>query len=140
VTEMCLPKRGKSNEDRRKFDGQLNEWYWEDGGAMFLSWTASRRLMEARNRLRCIVHKIDGEIDRKKETKDIKDAFSDLRTELKYDCGVISSEEKPINIGNLQDWQLDTDEKNHSLIHILLAYRRKLLSSRVRGRGILRNS
>jgi len=38
--------------DRKKYDMQLDEWYWKDGGAMFLSWTASRRLMEARNRLR----------------------------------------------------------------------------------------
>jgi hypothetical protein len=68
---------------------------------MFLSWTASRQLMEARNALRV------GDRD----TEYIKNAFSTLRTELKYDCGVISSEEKPIRIGDLQEWQLDTDKK-----------------------------
>jgi hypothetical protein len=82
-----------------KYDEQLDNWYYKDGGAMFLSWSASRRLMEARNALR----------DPDSDTKYIKDAFSTLRTELKYDCGVISSLEKPIKIGDLQNWPLDTD-------------------------------
>jgi len=98
--------------DRKKYDMQLDEWYWKDGGAMFLSWTASRRLMEARNRLRIIKHKTENnETDGKQETKDIKDAFSALRTELKYDCGIVSSKEKPKNIGNLQKWDLGAHEK-----------------------------
>jgi hypothetical protein len=96
-----------TKEHRKKFDCQLDEWYWDRGNAMFLSWTASRRLMEARNRLRIIKDKTDS----KKETEDIKKVFSKLRTELKYDCGVISSKEIPKNIGDLQDWDLGADEK-----------------------------
>jgi hypothetical protein len=89
-----------TEEDRRKFDRQLNKWYWEDGGAMLLSWTASRRLMKARNRLRVKRH----EEDEKKETKEIKGEFSALRTQLKYDCGVLTRWGKWRKIGNLKEW------------------------------------
>jgi hypothetical protein len=109
--EICKQVRFANNEKitdekREEYDKQLGEWYWNDGGAMFLSWTASRRLMEARNRLR--IKKYE---EAEKETQDIKKAFSTLRTELKYDCGIISSKEKDDNIGDLQNWDLGADEK-----------------------------
>ena len=104
--EICKQVRFAKDEeitdrDRKEYDRQLDEWYWKDGGAMFLSWTASRQLIKARNALR------DGDRD----TEYIKKAFSTLRTELKYDCGIVSSEEKPKTIGDLQDWDLGTDKK-----------------------------
>jgi hypothetical protein len=87
-------KKEITNGDRKEYDRQLDNWYYKEGGAMFLSWTASKLLMEARNALR----------DDKRTAKDTKEAFSTLRTELKYDCGIISSEEKTKDIGGLQDW------------------------------------
>jgi hypothetical protein len=96
----------KTVEERKEFDKKLDEWYYQEGGAMFLSWTASRRLMEARNRLRCIKHRTNSS----QETKDIQKAFSRLRTQLKFDSGVINSEEKEEEVGDLLAWQLNEIE------------------------------
>jgi hypothetical protein len=71
-------------EERRKLDDDLVQWYYLNAGAMFLSWEAARRFTEARAALWNDQNSSDA----------VRQAFSLLRTELKYDCGVYSAQDK----------------------------------------------
>jgi hypothetical protein len=66
---------------RLQIDQELIEWYYEKGGAMFLSWRATERFLGAVDILR----------NAKSSSGDIRTAFSRLRTELKRDCGIYSA-------------------------------------------------
>jgi hypothetical protein len=79
ATKEVIPK------DRRKeLFHHLVKWYYEDAGAMFLSFNATARFNEARQKL-CNSSSSDEEV---------REAFSSLRTELKFDCGIYSLDEK----------------------------------------------
>ena len=63
---------------RIELDAKFREWYFNNSGAMFLSWKGTKRYFKAIDTLR----------DVKSSPKQLKDMFSLLRTELKHDCGI----------------------------------------------------
>lgn len=80
-------------EEQRKLDDDLVQWYYLNAGAMFLSWEAARRFTEARAALWHEQNASDA----------VRQAFSLLRTELKYDCGVYSAQDKDKQLPPVQD-------------------------------------
>jgi len=71
---------------------QLNEaivtWYYEEAGAMYLSFNSTRDLNLARQVL----------CDTQKTTLEVKDAFSALRTTIKSDCHIYTEDEKAMQL------------------------------------------
>jgi len=68
-------------QQRKEREDELRTWYYTDGNGIFLSHAATTRYLEA-------VASLKGE-----ETKKIKAAFSDLRTQMKEDMRIYNSEE-----------------------------------------------
>ncbi len=67
-------------EKRRAADTGFRKWYYEDGGALFLSWKGTRRYFLALDVLR----------DESSRKEALEEVFSQLRTQLKRDCGIYS--------------------------------------------------
>jgi len=65
-------------DDRKSFYDELTKWYYEEGGAMYLSHTAAGLFMIARGKLG------DSTVDEER----VRGAFSELRTQLKVDSGI----------------------------------------------------
>ncbi|MDR4505866.1 MAG: hypothetical protein MRK01_13925 [Candidatus Scalindua sp.] len=73
-----------SDKQRRQLNLDLVKWYYDKGGAMFLSFNAIKDLNIAREVL----------CDTDKTPDDIRDAFSKLRTTIKVDCQIYTESEK----------------------------------------------
>ena len=76
---VSFRKGGEIAADIRKsLDEEIKKWYYRNAGAMFLSFQTARCFFEAwatLTRPNC-------------SDKEVRHAFSRLRTQLKYDCGV----------------------------------------------------
>jgi hypothetical protein len=72
------PDDHMASERRSAADGAFRKWYFEEAGALFLSWRATKHYLKAIDCLR----------DPKSSSQALKGAFSLLRTELKRDCGI----------------------------------------------------
>ena len=87
-----------SRAEREKLDAQLRQWYYANGGGIFLSIQAAADCFDARATL------LNGQIS----DKSVREAFSRLRTQMKIDVGVYSPEEAKRQIGMPQDQGADT--------------------------------
>jgi len=67
-------------EKRCAADKSFRKWYYEEGGALLLSWRGTKHYFLALNVLR----------DRLSTPQAVREAFSGLRTQLKRDCGIYS--------------------------------------------------
>ncbi len=65
---------------RRTADINFRKWYYEEGGALFLSWRAAKHYLLAIDALR----------NTSSSEQAVVDSFSNLRTQLKRDCGIYS--------------------------------------------------
>lgn len=65
-------------EARESMGKKLSEWYYKNGGAMFLSFQAAKKYGSAKEVL----------VNPKSELREIQDAFSALRTQLKNDLRI----------------------------------------------------
>jgi hypothetical protein len=77
-----------SDGQRRQLNMDLVKWYYEEGGAMFLSFIATKDLNIARQVL----------CDASKTSEDIRKAFSELRSTLKVDCYIYTESEKGMQL------------------------------------------
>jgi hypothetical protein len=69
---------------------QFTKWYYDEAGALFLSWKATRAYFRAINTLR--KGGSGGSQDSREQYKDsLQRHFSKLRTQLKWDIGIYSS-------------------------------------------------
>lgn len=80
---------------RQKLETDLEDWYYDNAGALFLSFNAADKFFRAKESL-------DNQ-----NIGDVKKAFSSLRTELKYDCGIYSSQEKSKQLPSGESMSLD---------------------------------
>jgi len=65
---------------KKDLNEKLTKWYYEQSGAMYLSWWGTRRLFRIFNLLR----------NSNSDYEKLRKAFSRLRTQLKRDVGVYS--------------------------------------------------
>ncbi len=68
---------------------RLRDWYYKDGGGMYLSRTAADLFLKAKAAL----------TDSDKDANNVREAFSALRTELKVDAGVYDANDARTQIG-----------------------------------------
>ena len=78
-----------SEAERRALSDLLQTWYYQYGGAIFLSLKAADRFMEAKNSL----------LKPGVSSHDLRERFSRLRTELKIDVGVYAPDDRYVQIG-----------------------------------------
>jgi hypothetical protein len=72
------PTKQAGREERKRADSAFREWYFDNAGAMFLSWSSTSRYFKAIDSLR--------DLDSSPETLEL--TFSRLRTALKQDSGI----------------------------------------------------
>jgi hypothetical protein len=87
-----------SRVDRKELDSQLGRWYYANGNGIFLGIDAAAAYFGARGALR----------DEQISDKEIRTAFSRLRTQIKIDVGVYSPEEAKRQIGTPTDHAVHT--------------------------------
>ncbi len=100
---------------REKIYHSLLDWYYDENGALFLSYPSSEALVEVKKAL--FAKPEDTEKGSREQTQLIRDNFSNLRTWLKVDCGTYNLEEKDRKldtpkapaewIKNYQKWRAD---------------------------------
>ncbi len=73
-----------SEAEKVALSDKLSEWYYKDGGAMFLSFKASKLYGEAKEIL----------LDAESDFRTIKNAFSALRAQLKSDLKIYTEAEE----------------------------------------------
>lgn len=79
TTPFARSAKDQAPLDRRtEGDAAFRRWYFEDAGALFLSWVSTRRYFNAIDCLR----------DPTSDPEALKRKFSLLRTALKRDCGI----------------------------------------------------
>ena len=71
-------------EARKSMGKKLSDWYYKNGGAMFLSFQATKKYGSAKEILS----------DPKSELREIQDAFSALRTQLKSDLRIYTIDQQ----------------------------------------------
>ena len=81
-------------ETRKKMSEQLRAWYYEDGNGIFLRPESTDLFLRAKATLVTLMPGKENVPD-----KTIRKAFSALRTQLKVDIGVYSSEEAKRQLG-----------------------------------------
>jgi len=90
ITEPFSPHFDKphDNQEMEEVREKLSSWYYDDGNAMYLTFEASNLFLKS-------LALLDKEEDVPWEDiwKDIKKAFSSLRTQLKIDIGTYSQKE-----------------------------------------------
>jgi hypothetical protein len=69
--------------EKKRLAVALTDWYYKDGGGLFLSYAAAGQCFAARRLLKAHA-----------ASADIREGFSKLRSQLKYDCGIQSRREK----------------------------------------------
>lgn len=77
-----------NDTQRRQLNLDIVKWYYEEGGAMFLSFNAIRDLNVARQVL----------CDKSKTPTEVRDAFSGLRSTIKVDCYIYTESEKGMQL------------------------------------------
>lgn len=77
----CTTKEPLSLQQRREADKNFRKWYFEQSGALFLSWSTIKHYFEAIDCLR----------DPASTDSALELAFSRIRTALKRDCGIYGS-------------------------------------------------
>jgi hypothetical protein len=81
TTSFAIGSTDASNKEKRlAADKSFRKWYYEDGGALLLSWNGTKRYFLALDVLR----------DESSHSEALQEAFSRLRTQLKRDCGIYS--------------------------------------------------
>lgn len=98
--EMTAPVRpssdGEISSDTRNFLSEcMTEWYYAKGGGLFLSHDAASLFLGARATLQG-----------KAKADDVRSAFSALRSQLKFDCGVYSKCEQHKDLA----WSVPSEE------------------------------
>ncbi|MEL6866167.1 MAG: hypothetical protein AAFP19_17190 [Bacteroidota bacterium] len=73
-----------SETEKKDLSNKLTEWYYKDGGAMFLSFDATKSYGKAKEVL----------VNPQSSLYEVKKAFSDIRTQLKKDLKVYTAEEE----------------------------------------------
>jgi hypothetical protein len=79
--------------ERGKLDADLRQWYYANGNGIFLSIEAAAACFDARATL----------LNEKVSDREVQEAFSLLRTQIKIDVGVYSPEEAKRQIGIPRD-------------------------------------
>lgn len=74
----CAPEKHTTLIRRTQADVAFRNWYFEEAGALFLSWRSTKRYFNAIDCLR----------DPASDSRALKLKFSLLRTALKRDCGI----------------------------------------------------
>jgi hypothetical protein len=75
--------------ERRTLSDLLQTWYYQDGGAIFLSLKAADLFIKAKDSL----------LEPGVSSHDLRERFSSLRTELKIDVGVYGPDDRDVQIG-----------------------------------------
>jgi len=75
---------GITRDGRTKLDQELNDWYYEKAGALYLSWGSADCFLRALSEAR----------DESTSGKQLAAVFSALRTELKIDAGIYRPSER----------------------------------------------
>jgi hypothetical protein len=86
LTEKVKIAASETELDKEKMESiekNLEDWYYDSSGALFLSFDATDQFFKAKEKLR-----------HSSSNDDLKESFSLLRTNLKYDCGIYSNKEK----------------------------------------------
>jgi hypothetical protein len=78
-----------TEKQRRDLALSLRDWYYKDGGGMYLSITAADLFLKAKDALN----------DSGKDANNVREAFSLLRTQLKVDAGVYNANDAKTQIG-----------------------------------------
>lgn len=78
-----------SREDRKRLDSELRQWYYDNGNGIFLGIDAAEAYLDATGTL----------LDEQVSDKEVRTAFSRLRTQIKIEVGVYSPEAAKRQIG-----------------------------------------
>jgi hypothetical protein len=92
LTEKVSPssKEEIRKEIKENLSNRLRSWYYEDGNGVYLTLIAADLFLKAKETLN---------VDTDKQTEQIKEAFSKLRTQMKIDIGAYSDEQSRTQIG-----------------------------------------
>jgi hypothetical protein len=88
---------------RERLDKSILEWYTAQAGALFLSWHATQLLFRLLDLLR----------SQSPHKPELESAVSNLRTRLKFDCGIYSASESRRQLARPRPspWPADTSSK-----------------------------
>jgi len=91
LTEPLSPSRPDeiSLEEREKLRETLTSWYYDKGNALYLSLNASDLFLKGRRLLAK---------ESTARAKEVTDAFSSLRTQMKVDIGVYSDKDAKVQL------------------------------------------
>jgi hypothetical protein len=84
---------------RKSLDSTIVDWYTKQAGALYLSWPATQILFRLLDSLRTS----------ESHKSEVEAAVSDLRSRLKYDCGIYSAAElrRKLERPRRSPWSLD---------------------------------
>ena len=85
-----------NEKKREEIFHSILDWYYEENGALFLSYQSSKALVEVKKALFDSEKKFENK--EQEQTELIKDNFSNLRTCLKVDCGTYNLREKNLRL------------------------------------------
>ena len=77
------------SNQRNDLAERLRDWYYKDGGGMYLSRTAADLFLKAKDSL----------TDSSKDSNNVRELFSTLRTQLKVDAGIYNESDAKTQIG-----------------------------------------